>query len=151
MASSLIHTIWFMEYHRAHSWVPLGFILCTSPVGNIIRKHGLKFRVYADDTQIYVSFNPRSPGACRAALRQLEHCITDLSDWMSMNMLKLNPTKNEYFIAGTSQGLQKLPSSVVLKISDSVIKPATTVRNLGILFDAQICPCPLTSTASFHL
>ena len=86
---------------------PLGFILYTSPVGNIIRKHGLKFHVYADDTQIYVSFNPRSPGACRAALRQLEHCITDLSDWMSTNMLKLNPTKTEFFIAGTSQGLQK--------------------------------------------
>ena len=31
---------------------PLGFILYTSPVGNIIRKHGLKFYVYADDTQI---------------------------------------------------------------------------------------------------
>ena len=94
---------------------PLGFTLYTSPVGNIIRKHGLKFHVYADDTQIYVSFNPRSPGACRAALLQLEHCITDLSDWMSTNMLKLNPTKTEFFIAVTSQGLQKLPSYVVLK------------------------------------
>ena len=51
---------------------PLGFILNTSPVGNIICKHGLKFHVYADDTQIYVSFSPRSPGACRAALRQLK-------------------------------------------------------------------------------
>ena len=76
------------------STITLGFILYTSPVGNIIRKHGLKFHVYADDTQIYVFFNPRSPGACLAALRQLEHCITDLSDWMSTNMLKLNPTKN---------------------------------------------------------
>ena len=107
--------------------------------------------------KIYVSFNPRSPGAYRAALRQLEHCITDLSDWMSMNMLKLNPTKTEFFIAGTSQGLQgtsqglqKLSSSVVLKIGDSVIKPATTVRNLGILFDAQMSMSS-TSTASFHL
>ena len=53
-------------------------------------------------------------------------------------MLKLNPTKTKFFIAGTSQGLQNLPSSVVLKIDDSVIKPATTVRNLGILFDAQM-------------
>ena len=70
---------------------PLGYILYTSPVGNIIRKHGLKFHVYPDDTQIYVAFNPRSPWACRAALPQLEHCITDLSDWMSTNMLKLNP------------------------------------------------------------
>ena len=134
---------------------PLGFIYYTSTVGNINRKHGLKFHVYADDTQIYVSFNPRSPGACRAALRQLEHCITDLSDWMSTNMLNLNPTKTEFFIAGTSQGLQKLPSSVVLRIGDSVIKPATTVRNLGILFDAQMSMSShiisLISSVNYHL
>ena len=40
---------------------PLGFILYTSPVGNIIRKHGLSFHVYADDTQMYMSYNPRVP------------------------------------------------------------------------------------------
>ena len=70
-------------------------------------------------------------------------------------MLKLNPTKTEFFIAGTSQGLQKLPSSVVLKIGDSVIKPATTVRNLGILFDAQMSMSShinsLISSVNYHL
>ena len=77
---------------------PLCFILYTSPVGNIIRKHGFKFHVYADDTQIYVSFNPRSPGACQVALRQLEHCITDLSDWMDVNeYFKAQHNKNRIF------------------------------------------------------
>ena len=74
---------------------------------------------------------------------------------MSTNMLKLNPTKTEFFIAGTSQGLQKLPSSVVLKIGDSVIKPATTVRNLGILFVAQMSMSShinsLISSVNYHL
>ena len=75
---------------------PLGFILYTSPVGNIIRKHGLKFHKYADDTQLYVSFNPRSPQACQNALLQLKRCISDLSNRMSVNKLKLNPTKTEF-------------------------------------------------------
>ena len=70
-------------------------------------------------------------------------------------MLKLNPQKTEFFIAGTSQGLQKLPSSVVLKIGDSVIKPATTVRNLGILVDAQMSMSShinsLISSVNYHL
>ena len=58
---------------------PLGFILYTSPVSNIIRKHGLSFHVYADDTQMYISFNPRVPGACQNALSKLELCINELS------------------------------------------------------------------------
>ena len=70
-------------------------------------------------------------------------------------MSKLNQTKCDFFIAGTSQRLQKLPSPVVLKIGDSVIKPVTTVRNLGILFDAQMSMSShinsLISSVNYHL
>ena len=86
---------------------PLDFIFYTSPVGNIIRKHKLSFHVYADDTQMYISFNPRVPEACQNALSKLELCITELSNWMTVNKLKLNHNKTEFFIAGTTQGLKK--------------------------------------------
>eukprot|EP00918_Siedleckia_nematoides_P074179 GHVU01162097.1.p1 GENE.GHVU01162097.1~~GHVU01162097.1.p1 ORF type:complete len:151 (-),score=1.78 GHVU01162097.1:174-626(-) len=37
---------------------PILFTLYTPPLANIVRNHNLSFQIYADDTQLYVSFNP---------------------------------------------------------------------------------------------
>ncbi|XP_072025193.1 uncharacterized protein [Amphiura filiformis] len=133
---------------------PLGFILYTSPVGNIIRKHGLSFHVYADDTQLYISLDPRIPEACHTALSKLELCITELSNWMTVNKLRLNHSKTEFFIAGTTQGLNKL-SPVELKVGNERIMPSTSVRNLGMIFDDHMSMTKhinsLISSVNFHL
>ena len=49
--------------------------LYTSPLGDVVRHHGLSFHLYADDSQIYVSFKPLVKGDLefsKAAL-QLRH------------------------------------------------------------------------------
>ena len=134
---------------------PLAFILYTSPIGNIIRKHGLRFHKYADDDQIYITFDPRTPGACQAALHSLQTCIAEVNVSMTMNKLKLNPNKTEFFICGTAQNISKLPPDVVLTLEGNVFKPSTSVRNLGIIFDSHMSMTPhinsLISSLNFHL
>ena len=116
---------------------PMMFVTYTLPVGDIIRKHNICFHVYADDTQLYVSFSPSIPGAAQAALKRLEDCISELQNWMNSNKLKLNSDKTEFFIAGSYHGLQKLPP-LQLKVGQHVINSSTSVRNLGVFFDDQM-------------
>ena len=36
----------------------LGPLLCTTPLGSVISKNSIKYYLYADDTQLYISFTP---------------------------------------------------------------------------------------------
>ena len=69
---------------------PIGYSIYTLPVGDIARHHGINYHLYADDIQLYVSFDPRSPGALDNALTKLQICISDMKQWMMVNKLKLN-------------------------------------------------------------
>ena len=70
---------------------PLLYLLYTIPLGSIVRKHGMMFHFYADDSQIYFSFDSSTPELVNAS--RLEAFVKVFSDWMSANKLKLNSDK----------------------------------------------------------
>ena len=72
---------------------PILFILYTTPLGQICRKHGIHYHLYADDSQLYMTFKPSKPGSKEICIQQLEGCISDIRSWMANNMLKLNDEK----------------------------------------------------------
>ena len=41
---------------------PIVYSMYTAPLADIMRQHGLNFHFYADDTQLYLSFNPEATG-----------------------------------------------------------------------------------------
>ena len=55
--------------------VPLKLCIYMLPIGSIMRHHNIDFHIYADDTQLYVSFDWSNPNV---ALDRINLCISDL-------------------------------------------------------------------------
>ena len=68
---------------------PQLFSVYSAPLGKIIKAHGLEYHFYADDTQLYFSFNP-SDVTSDAIVERIVRCIADIQHWMDTNFLKLN-------------------------------------------------------------
>ncbi len=66
------------------------FTLYMLPMGNIIRKHGVGFHCYADDTQLYISSRPGETHK----IEKLMECIVNIKNWMMNSLLLLNSEKN---------------------------------------------------------
>ena len=52
---------------------PILFLLYTSPLGNVIRYYHVKFHLYADDIQVYLTFES-SPDSSEMAKAMMEAC-----------------------------------------------------------------------------
>lgn len=91
------------KVHRITCGVPQGSILGPGlfnlymlPLGGVIRRHGINFHSYADDTQLYISMSPDDTGPMDA----LFNCILDIKSWMAKNFLQLNQDKTEVLVIG---------------------------------------------------
>ena len=76
---------------------PLLFLAYVSPLGNIIRKHGLYFHSFADDTQLYLAFDANYTNNLSDALRSIQLAILDIKNWLSHNLLKFKIAKLNYY------------------------------------------------------
>ena len=108
----------------------------TSQVRHIIQRYNLQHHVYADDTQIYLSFDA-SEKAANDSIQTLEACIVEIRHWMRNNYLKLNDNKTEFILIGSRQKLDKI-KNLHIRIGDSNIAPVRQVRNLGVIMDDSL-------------
>ena len=64
----------------------------TKPVSDIIQRHGLSHHSYANDTQLYMTMD-HSNNNWWDGLSRIQVCVSEIREWMSQNMLKLNDAK----------------------------------------------------------
>ncbi len=129
---------------------PLIFCIYTLPLCAILRHHDIKYAIYADDTQLYCSFDASS---APEILGKVISCIQDIRSWMIRNKLKINDDKTEFLIISSPRA--KLAFNPSLKIGEVTVEPTSSCRNLGVLFDkhlsmeshiVNVCRCMM-----FHL
>ena len=116
---------------------PKAFKRYDRPVGLIADKHDMNYHIYADDVQLYVSFEPGNGISERQALDKLLDCINELNSWMTANFLKLNQDKTEILVFKRAH--HNITDELnLIDIGGNVIHPAHSARNLGVVFDTSL-------------
>ena len=92
---------------------PILFTMYTTRLGNIIRNHSLDFHLYADETQLYISFKPCDSISRQTAISQVEACIKDIKTWVTTNLVKLNYDKTDRIIFTTSETTSRQEDIVI--------------------------------------
>ena len=133
---------------------PLLFTLYTSALGDVIRRYGVQYHLYADDTQIYLAFNPRHHPSIEDAKILLRSCLNDVWGWMQNNYLQLNPEKTDVLLVSTKTGLD-MCNIEHISVANAQVSPSSFVRNLGVIFDnflrMEDHVNAVCKTAFFHL
>ena len=127
---------------------PVLFTLYTTPLSSLISGYAIPHHLYADDSQLYISF---SSGNSAAALNGLQSCLASVQSWMSTNKLKLNPDKMECLLIGNERQRSKYLSMFPIELLGVKTYPAKSARNLGVIFDKNFNFCSLYLQSVVHV
>ena len=113
---------------------PLLYTIYTTPLCKVIKNHSLNFHMYADDTQLYMSFPPSN---FKESISVVEGCVKDISDWMIVNKLKLNEDKTEVLLCNPKH-LEVVDFVNEISIGNDKVVFSKKVKNLGVYFDESL-------------
>ena len=132
---------------------PILYLLYTSPLADILRRHNMLFHLYADDTQLYVSFSCNDDIDLDLTTVNIESCLSDINNWMTLNKLKLNKSKTELLYFYSKHSPQKTFNP--LRFGPDLIHPSPSTRNIGVIFDNTMSMSPhinsICKNAFYHL
>jgi hypothetical protein len=110
---------------------PILFNLYSSDLPNTIKS--CNHHIYADDVQIYLSFEPKHT---ISAVESINADLARISEWAHRNCLVLNPQKTKFLVLGSPRQIDLINNfDPELRIGGAVIEQVTEARNLGVLMD----------------
>ena len=112
---------------------PLLVTLYFAPLEDVIRPHGLDCMMYADDSQLYITFNPDHR---HSAIINLEQSINDIQSFFLENRFSNNPSKTE-IVHFYSRFSNRAPISGI-NMNQHRISISGETRNLGVTFDKHL-------------
>ena len=110
---------------------PLLFILYTGELEQIINSHGLLAYSYADNNKISFFCSPEETERLKA---KVINSVEEISRWMSLNRLKVNPTKTEFLWTVTRRRKRLIPREAI-RLNGVDIAPSRSVKLLGVHID----------------
>ena len=118
----------------------------------MISGHAIPHHLYADDSQLYVSF---ASGDSAAALNGLQSCLASVQSWMLTNKLKLSPDKTEFLLIGKEQQQSKYLFMFPIELFSVKTNPAKSAWNLGVIFNKTFSFCwhisAVCSSCFYHM
>ena len=106
------------------------------PLLILLTRLGIKFHIYADDTQFYISC---LSGNFKLTMETVQLIYTYIANWLNDNFLKLNDSKSQVIIIGTPTSVDHCKSiATTIKLGDSEVPFSSKVTNLGVIFDESL-------------
>ncbi|XP_045447496.1 uncharacterized protein LOC123655785 [Melitaea cinxia] len=112
---------------------PVLFNLYCADITDCFQKSS--YHMYADDVQLYISFNVKDH---KRAVKDLNDDLDRISVWSERNGLFLNPSKTKYMVFGAQKQIEKLPPSLNIMLLGKPIDRVDEARNLGLLIDRHL-------------
>lgn len=114
---------------------PRLYCMFSKPIGEICKRHHMRYHCYADDSQIYLVIEPIDNWTDIST--RLESCIEDISSWMKTNLLKLNQEKTELIIFAPKHRASEL-KNCKLCLDGTIVSDVSCVKNLGVHLDKSL-------------
>lgn len=111
---------------------PVLFSVYTADLSTVLERHGVKFKLFADDTQFCLSL-----ANVQEVEDRLSAVMLDIRQWMNSRQLKLNEDKTECLFVGRELDRDRM-NVQSLSVNNTDITVGDQVKNLGVLLDTEL-------------